>query len=101
MGVKKIAREARDTFNSHVPDPENMYEDIDGGGETSMSGTSMATPIVARVIACLLATGRPVAEVRQDLLAGTVDSNYPVTSEGRGVVKALKALGKLPLTQAA
>ncbi len=72
-----------------------------GGGETRSSGTSMATPIVARVLACLLSTGRPVLEVRQALLAGTVDTNYPVTSEGRGVVKALKALGKLPLSQAA
>ena len=33
VGVKKIAREARDTFNSYVPDPESMYEDIDGGGD--------------------------------------------------------------------
>ncbi|HEX2739213.1 MAG TPA: hypothetical protein VHM69_02105 [Rubrobacter sp.] len=32
VGVKKIAREARDTFNSYVPDRESMYEDIDGGG---------------------------------------------------------------------
>lgn len=35
------------------------------------------------------------------LLAGTVDTDHPVTSEGHGVVKALKALGKLPLPQAA
>lgn len=94
-------------FSSRGPEVDVAAAGVDlaglavGGGETTMSGTSMATPIVARVIACLLATGRPVAEVRQALLAGTVDTNYPVTSEGRGVVKALKALGKLPLTQAA
>jgi subtilisin family serine protease len=94
-------------FSSRGPEVDVAAAGVDllglavGGGETRMSGTSMATPIVARVVACLLSTGRPVQEVRGALLAGTVDTNYPVTSEGRGVVKALKALGKLPLAQAA
>ncbi|HEV8045333.1 MAG TPA: hypothetical protein VGP38_09145 [Rubrobacter sp.] len=33
VGVKKIAPEGRDTFSSYVPDPESMYQDIDGGDE--------------------------------------------------------------------
>jgi subtilisin family serine protease len=65
------------------------------GSETRLSGTSMATPCIARILACLLSTGCSVGEARKALLAGARDTGEPVTHEGMGVARAHVSFVKL------
>lgn len=66
-----------------------------GGFGGVLSGTSMATPLVSRVVACLLSTGKDSRTVAQALRAGAVDTRAPAVRDGSGNVKALRSYKKL------
>lgn len=66
-----------------------------GGFGGVLSGTSMATPLASRVVACLLSTGEDARTVVQALRAGAVDTRAPAVRDGSGNVKALRSYRKL------
>lgn len=64
-----------------------------GGGTTEMSGTSMATPYVASVVALLLANGVASDLVLGKLTSTAIDLGYDLTLQGAGLVNAENAVG--------
>lgn len=74
---------------------------IEAGGRY-MSGTSMWTPLMAAILACLrsaVAEGATLVQVADAVggavYAGAVDSSYPLHVEGKGFVRADASLVKL------
>jgi subtilisin family serine protease len=65
------------------------------GGRAVLSGTSMATPLVARAVAHLLSVEPDAHKVVQALLSGALDTPHPVEAEGHGTLRALHSLEKL------
>jgi subtilisin family serine protease len=65
------------------------------GSTATLSGTSMATPLVARALAHLLSVDRDPRKAIQALYAGALDTSHPATSEGNGTLRAHHALTKL------
>lgn len=67
---------------------------VEAGGRY-MSGTSMWTPLLAGIVACLRSAKNDPDAVGTSLFAGCVDSSYEAYKEGYGFVRADAALDKL------
>ncbi len=63
-----------------------------GGGVTDLSGTSMATPHVAAVIALLMANGLSATQAQNRIVATALDMGYPSTMQGAGLMLADAAI---------
>lgn len=66
-----------------------------GGGFCGMSGTSMASPVTAGVLALLVGRGITTAQAR-GILENTADPLTGQTGLGRGRINALKAMQAVP-----
>ncbi|MCL5773703.1 MAG: S8 family serine peptidase, partial [Firmicutes bacterium] len=76
--------------------------DASNGGYTSMSGTSMATPIAAGVVASLIqADSKATPDEIKTALAKTADKvgDYDANTQGAGVIDPYKALQELTKSQ--
>lgn len=99
-----VAVAAYDYRSKRIADFSNRGPEVDiaapgvritGIGGT-LSGTSMATPLVSRIANGLMSAGFGPLEVRHALLSGAIDTQEPASKEGHGIANALRAFRRLP-----